>query len=159
MYDPSTGRWERRTERERIGGSDTRRGDLSDSRLTEEFDPAFDGPETLGRYATWKLTLTVKAGVDVAYPVVKLWVDRATLNVLKRQELALSGKLMRTAYYPRWRKVFSESKKGEVWYPEEMRFFDEIEKGNSTLVLIKEIDLRPLEANLFTKAWLEARSR
>jgi hypothetical protein len=40
-----------------------------------------------------------------------------------------------------------------------MRFFDEIEKGNSTLVLIKEIDLRPLEANLFTKAWLEARSR
>ena len=40
-----------------------------------------------------------------------------------------------------------------------MRFFDEIEKGNSTLVLIKEIDLRPLEANLFTKAWLESRSR
>jgi outer membrane lipoprotein-sorting protein len=28
MYDPSTGKWERRTERERIGGTDTRRGDL-----------------------------------------------------------------------------------------------------------------------------------
>jgi hypothetical protein len=37
--------------------------------------------------------------------------------------------------------------------------FDEIEKGNSTLILIKEIDLRKLEANLFTKAWLESRSR
>jgi hypothetical protein len=97
--------------------------------------------------------------VDVAFPVVKLWVDQATTNILKREELALSGKLMRTAYYPRWRKIWSESKKGEVWYPEEMRFFDEIEKGNSTLVIIKEIDLRPLEANLFTKAWLEARSR
>jgi hypothetical protein len=55
--------------------------------------------------------------------------------------------------------VASPSKGGDVWYPEEMRFFDEIEKGNQTLVLIKEIDLRPLEANLFTKAWLESRSR
>jgi outer membrane lipoprotein-sorting protein len=159
MYDPATGRWERRTERERIGGTDTRRGDLDESRLAEEYDARFAGEEKLGVYLAWQIDLTVKPGVDVAFPVVKLWVDRATLNVLKRQELALSGKLMRTAYYPRWRKVFSESKKGDVWFPEEMRFFDEIEKGNSTLVLIKEIDLRPLEANLFTKAWLEARSR
>jgi hypothetical protein len=97
--------------------------------------------------------------VDVAFPQVELWVDQATQNILKRQELALSGRLMRTAYYPRWKKVLSPSKGSEVWYPEEMRFFDEIEKGNSTLVLIKEIDLRPLESNLFTKAWLESRSR
>lgn len=159
MYDPATGRWERRTERERIGGSDTRRGDLSDSRLAEEYDARFEGEAKLGAYQTWKLTLTVKPGVDVAFPVMRLWVDQATLNELKREELALSGKLMRTSYYPRWRRIWSESKQGEVWYPEEMRFFDEIEKGNQTLVLIKEIDLRPLEANLFTKAWLEARSR
>ena len=32
LYDPSVGRWERRTERERIGGTDTRRGDLDESR-------------------------------------------------------------------------------------------------------------------------------
>jgi hypothetical protein len=159
MYDPSTGRWERRTERERIGGTDTRRGDLDESRLAEEFDAAWIAEEKLGVYAVDHLKLKVKEGVDVAFPVVELWVDKATLNVLKRQEFALSGKLMRTAYYPRWKKVFSPSKKAEVWYPEEMRIFDEIEKGNSTLILIKEIDLRPLEANLFTKAWLEAKSR
>jgi hypothetical protein len=159
MYDPATGRWERRTERERIGGSDTRRGDLDESRLAEEYDAAYEGAEKLGVYDVWRISLTVKPGVDVAFPLVKLWVDQATLNVLKRQEFALSRRLMRTAYYPRWKKVFSASKKGDVWYPEEMRFFDEVEKGNSTLVIIKEIDLRALEANLFTKAWLEARSR
>jgi hypothetical protein len=91
--------------------------------------------------------------------VVRLWVDEATVNVLKRQELALSGRLMRTVYQPRWKRIFSPSKQGDVWYPEEIRMFDEIEKGNSTLILIKEIDLRSLEANLFTKAWLESRSR
>ncbi len=159
LYDPSTGRWERRTERERIGGTNTRRGDLDESRLTEEYDAKWEADEKLGVYSVHKILLTSKSGVDVAFPVVRLWVDTVSLNVLKRQELALSGRLMRTAYYPRWRKIFSQSKRAEVWYPEEMRFFDEIEKGNSTLILIKEIDLRKLEANLFTKAWLESRSR
>jgi hypothetical protein len=40
-----------------------------------------------------------------------------------------------------------------------MRFYDEIEKQNQTLILIKQIDLRALSANLFTKAWLESKSR
>ena len=159
MYDPATGRWERRTERERIGGSDSRRGDLSASRWATDYEGKFEAAEKLGSYQAWKLTLSVKAGVDAAYPVVRLWVDQASLNILKQQDLALSGKLMRTIYQPRWKKVYSPSKKGDVWTPEEIRIFDEIEKENQTLVVIKEIDLRPLEANLFTKAWLESKSR
>ncbi|WP_242355489.1 outer membrane lipoprotein-sorting protein [Anaeromyxobacter sp. SG64] len=159
LYDPAVGRWERRTERERIGGTDTRRGDLDESRLVEEYDAKFEADEKLGVYGVHRILLVAKPGVDVAFPQVRLWVDQATLSVLKRQELALSGRLMRTAYYPRWKKVFSPSKGADVWYPEEMRLFDEIEKGNSTLILIKEIDLRPLAANLFTKAWLESKSR
>jgi hypothetical protein len=159
FYDPRVGRWERRTERERIGGTDTRRGDLDESRLSEEFTARWEADEKLGKYDVHKILLTARPGVDVAFPSVRLWVDQATGNVLKRQELALSGRLMRTAYYPRWKKVYSESKKADVWYAEEMRFYDEVEKANQTLVLIKSIDLRPLDPNLFTKAWLESKSR
>ena len=159
LYDPATGRWERRTERERIGGTNTRRGDLDESKLVEEYDAKWEADEKLGVFDVHRIQLTAKPGVDVAFPVVRLWVDQHTMNVLKRQELALSGKLMRTVYQPRWRRIYSPSKRADVWYPEEIRIFDEIEKGNSTLILIKEIDLRPLEANLFTKAWLESRSR
>src|SRR5512133_2047573 len=159
LYDPATGRWERRTERERIAGTNTRRGDLDESRIVEEYDAKWEGDEKLGVYEVHKVLLTAKPGIDVAFPVVRIWVDRATRNVLKRQELALSGRLVRTVYQPRCRKLFCESKKADVWYPEEIRIYDEIEKQNSTLILIKEIDLRPLDANLFTKAWLESRSR
>jgi outer membrane lipoprotein-sorting protein len=158
-YDPSTGKWERRTERERIAGTDSRRADFDESRLAEEYAAEFQGEEKLGKYSVWKLKLTAKSGIDVAYPVIQLWVDQASNNVLKRQEFALSGRLLRTAYYPKWEKVFSESKKGEVWFPKEMRFFDEVEKANSTVVLIQKVDLRPLEGNIFTKAWLESKSR
>jgi hypothetical protein len=111
------------------------------------------------KFETVCLELTVKQGVDVAYPVVKLWVDKVNHNILKRQEFALSGRLMRTAYYPKWQKLYSASKKAEVWFPGEMRFFDEVEKSNSTLVLMKSVDLSNLDQNMFTKAWLESKSR
>jgi len=159
LYDPGTGKWERRTERERIGGSDSRRGDFDESRLTEEFDIKWEADEKLGAYTAHKLLLTAKEGVDVAYPTARMWYDAATGNLLKRQDLALSGRLMRTALYPRWKKVYSESKKGDVWYPEQIYLYDEIERQNSTMVIIKQVDLRPLDANMFTKAWLEAKSR
>jgi len=158
-YDPGTGKGEGATEREGIGGTNSRRRDFDESRLSEEFEPKFIGHEKLGKFETICLELTAKPNIDVAYPVVKLWLDATTHNVLKRQEFALSGRLMRTAYYPKWQKLFSESKKAEVWFPGEMRFFDEVEKSNSTLVLMKSVDLSNLDQNMFTKAWLESKSR
>jgi outer membrane lipoprotein-sorting protein len=159
FYDPAVGKWERRTERERIGGTNSRRSDFDESRLAEEYDPEPSGEEKLGAYNALVLTLRGKSGVDVPFPVIKLWIDTQTKNVLKRQEFALSGKLLRTSYYPKWKKAYSEMSKSEVWFAQELRFYDEVEKENSTLVLVQSVDLRPLEANLFTKAWLESKSR
>jgi len=159
MYDAKVGKWERRTERERIGGTDTRRADFDESRLAIEYDPTYVGEEKLGVFSVHHMTLKVKQGIDVAFPVIQIWVDTTNKTVLKRQEYALSGKLMRTALYPKWQKLFSESKKADVWYPQEIRLYDEVEKSNSTLVMMKAVDLRPLEANMFTKAWLESKTR
>jgi len=159
FYDPAVGKWERRTERERIGGTNSRRSDFDESRLAEEYDPEDNGEEKLGVYNAQVMTLRGKPGLDLAFPVIKLWVDKTTKNELKRQEFAFSGRLLRTSYYPKWQKVYSESRKGDIWYPQEIRFYDEVEKQNSTLILIKSVDLKPLEANLFTKAWLESKAR
>jgi len=159
FYDPRVGRWERRTERERIGGTDSNRNDWDESRLAIEYSSRFEGNAKLGRFAVAKLTLRANKGIDVAYPTLKLWVDKSNGNVLKRQAFAASGKLMRTTYYPKWRKVHSPSKGADVWFPKEIRIFDEIEKGNKTIILFKQVDLRKLPANMFTKAWLESQSR
>ena len=159
FYDPAVGKWERRTERERIGGTNTRRSDYDEARLATEYDPEDGGEQTLGARQARVLTLKGKPNIDVAFPVIKLWVEKATRNILKRQEFALSGRLLRTTYYPKWKKVWSDAKQADVWYPEEIRSFDEIEKQNSSLILFKDVDLRALEPNLFTKAWLESKSR
>lgn len=159
MYDPSVGRWERRTERERIGGTDSQRADFDESRLAEEYDATYVAEEKLGAYQAHHLKLTVKPGVDVAYPTLELWIDKATNNVLKRQEYALSGKLMRTSLYPSWVKQFSPSKGADVYTPKEIRIFDEVEKGNTTTIVLQNVDLNALDDSIFTKAWLESKSR
>ncbi len=159
MYDPSVGRWERRTERERIAGTDSRRTDFDESRLAEDFTAEYIGEKSLGKFKVHHIKLTAKNDADVPYPVVEISVDMKTENVLKQQEFAASGKLMRTTYTPKWKKLFSESKGEDIWYPGQIRIYDEVEKDNSTLIVMKSVDLRPLPANIFTKAWLESKSR
>jgi hypothetical protein len=159
MYDPNVGKWERRTERERIGGTGSQRRDFDEWELAENFVPSFEGIEKLGVYEVYHLKLKAKDREDVAYPVVELWFDTETKNVLKQQEFALSGRLMRTTYYPKWRRIKSEAKGDWVYFPKEIRIFDEVEKGNRTIVIFRDVDLKPLPENIFTKAWLESKSR
>ncbi|MEO1234312.1 MAG: outer membrane lipoprotein-sorting protein, partial [Myxococcota bacterium] len=158
MYDPKDGNWERRTERERLMGTDTRRADLDEWRLSENFTGRFIADEKLGRFSVHRIELTARDGARVPYPKMEIWVDVDSRNVLKRRDYALSGRLMRTAYYPKWRVVSAPSGR-EVAYPEQMRILDEVEQGNRTTVVITQLDLRDLDPNIFTKAWLESRSR
>jgi len=159
MYDPTVGKWERRTERERIGGTSSRRRDFDESRLAEEYIPTYTGLKKLGKYTAHHLKLTARPEVDVAYPLVELWIDTKTSNILKQQERAQSNRLMRTSYYPKWNRVFSQSKGEYIFFPKEIRIFDELEKGNKTLIAFRKVDLNPLPNNIFTKAWLESKSR
>lgn len=159
LFDPTVGRWERRTERDRILGTNSRRGDFDESRLAEEYVGVYVGLEKLGAFDVHHLKLVARPGVDVAYPVLEMWVDAASSNILKQQEFALSGRLIRTSYYPKWQKLFSPSKKADVYYPKEIRIFDEIDKGNQTNIVIQQVDLASLPVNIFTKAWFESQSR
>jgi Outer membrane lipoprotein-sorting protein len=159
FYDPAVGKWERRTERERIGGTNSRRSDFDESHLADEYDAEIVGEGDLGAHRTLIIKLTGKPGIDLAFPQIKMWLDKSTMNVLKRQEFALSGRLLRTSYYPKWKTVYSAARARDVWYAAEIRVFDEMEKDNSTVIMVESVDLRSFEANLFTKAWLESKAR
>lgn len=159
MYDPNVGKWERRTERERIGGTGSQRRDFDEWELAKKFVPSFVGVEKLGKFEVYHLKLKARDRNDVAYPVVELWLDTNSQNVLKQQEFALSGKLMRTTYYPKWSRIKSKEKKDWVYFPKEIRIFDEVEKENRTTIIFREVKLKALPENIFTKAWLESKSR
>lgn len=158
-YDPSVGRWERRTERERILGSNSRRADFDESHLAEGYKARYVAEESLGRFKVHHLQLTARDDADVAFPSAHVWIDVDSGNLLKLQEHAASGRLIRTTYYPKWDIRHSEAKGGDVHIPVEIRIFDEVETGRETTIVVRKVDLSPLDPNMFTKAWFEAQSR
>lgn len=159
MYDPTVGRWERRTERERIAGTAGQRSDFDPDSLATDFTHAYVGEETLGAFKVHHLKLSAKPDKKIAHPVVEVWFDQASRNLLKVQERALSGRLMRTIYYPKWARQMDPRTDKPVFYAKEIRIFDEVETANSSVIRIEAVDLKPLPANMFTKAWLESQSR
>jgi len=159
FYDPSVGRWERRTDRDRIGQTDSRRSDYDTSRLASEYDAEDNGVQELGPNRARVLTLRSKQGAAATYPIVKLWVHSSTGNILKRQDFSATAKLLRTTLLPKWRKAANAVTKAEVWFPAELRIYDELEKDSTTTIVIRSVDLSSLSPNLFTKAWLESKSR
>lgn len=159
LYEPAIGKWERRTDRSGIGGTNSRRQDFDESRLSEEYTAKFLGDEKLGKFDVHHIALTAKKESEVASPILHLWIDKASRNILKRQEKSLSSKLLRTLYYPGWDKKFSKSKGADVYIPRQIRIIDEVEKGNGTTVVLRDSNLDPLPSNIFTKAWLESQSR
>jgi hypothetical protein len=159
LFDPALGKWDRQTERASIAGTGSQRNDFDESRLADEYQAEFIADEKLGKYKVYHIKLTAKPNLDLSSQLLELWTDVETKNVLKRQEFALSGKLLRTIYYPSWEKMYSKSKGGDVYVPKEIRIFDEVEKGSSTVIALREVKLEPLDANIFTKAWLESQSR
>lgn len=159
LYDPSVGKWERRTDRENIGGTSSQRRDFDASNFSRDYSPTYVGADKLGKFEVHHIELNAKKDAKVAYPKMHVWVDAKSGSVLKLQEFALSDKLMRTSYYPKWSKVKNTEKGGEVYFPKEIRIFDEVEKGTSTTIVMQKVDLSELPNNIFTKAWLESKSR
>ena len=160
FYDPATGKWDRRTEREQLGGSNTRQQDFDSKNLQDRYVASFDGNDKLGDYNVHKIRLTAKSKEETAYPLIVLWIDISKRNVLKREEYSESGKLLRSVYYPKWEeRKTSQKKKPNIWLATETRIYDEIEKGRSTVIQLKETAFAPLEPNIFSKAWVENKSR
>ena len=75
FYDPTVGRWERRTEREHVGGTISHRSDFDEWHLLEEYEARDGGAEAVGQLPARRLVLAAKPGIDVAFPVIQLWVD------------------------------------------------------------------------------------
>lgn len=159
LYEPALGKWERQTERASIGGTGSHRDDFDESRLVEEYTVKWIGDEKLGKFDVHRIKLTAKAGSDVASPILELWIDGASQNILKREESALSGKLMRRLLYPQWEKMFSKSKGADVFVPKEMYAYDMLEDEKLTKIRLQNVNLDPLVKNMFTKAWIESQSR
>lgn len=157
LYSPNTGDWSRVSE-DRIEGTDTNLQDFESWNLSERYNARYMKEDRLGKIPVYHIELTAKEGQQVDVAKMELWVEQSKNHVLKVQEFALSGKLLRTTYRTKWKPI--EDTAGKTRYlPLETRVYDEVEKGNQTMMVVGGVDLSDLPENIFSKAWLESKSR
>jgi len=157
LYTPSTGSWARVSE-DRISGTDSNMADFDDWNLAKEYNARYIDTVKLGKFSVHHLTLESKPGLQVKTPKLELWIDTEKAHTLKMQEFALSGRLLRTTYRTQWR-LIKEGTDQQHYFPMETRIYDEVEKGNQTTMVFDKITLNDLPSKIFTKAWLESKSR
>lgn len=144
---------------ENIAGTNTRGEDFERRKLTELYKPALDkeGKEIifetkLGAVPVYQIELTAKVE-NVSYPKRIYWVRQDNYLPLKVQSYSLNGTLMETDYYLKYTQI-----EGKYQLIKGI-FIDEFEKGNKTIVDIKDISIKKIGDHVFTKAYLESLSK
>jgi hypothetical protein len=156
-YNPVIGHWERTTRRGNIVGTIACEADFDRSRLSEDYEATDEAPETVNGTTFRKLLLKVKPGAEVAFPIMRLWVD-ADHNIVKRTGHAPSGKVLRTDLIRGYQRLKDPVSGNHVLHYKEVLEM-EAEGGTRLVVLYEDVELAPLSPNIFTKAWVEGRSR
>ncbi len=159
MYRRNTRSFQHVNRDESIGGTDARGENFEDRRLTELYAVRRDSTgkerveeEMLGKVPVYRVDVEGRVH-DVNYPIKTYWVRRDGFLLLKEQAFSLSGTLMQSAYYLKYTPIEGR------FVPIEQIFVDEFEKGNKTKVDIRDISVRPIGKEVFTKAYLENLSK
>lgn len=154
MYRRNTRTFQHINRDESIGGSDATSDDFEMKKLVELYDGVKGSltEEMLGKLEVYKFEVKAKV-TDVDYPKKVYWVEKGTYLPRKEQSYSSSGTLMQTAYYLKYALVDGK------YVGTQMRFIDEFEKGNQTLVEISGISTAKLDESIFTKAYLENLSK
>ncbi len=152
FYDPQSRQFSHSSLKENFQSSDAKNSDFNQQSLAKDYTVDGSSEGKLGVYPVYILDLKAKNN-EVTYPHVKLWIRKDLEIVLKAEDYSLSGRLMRTAYYPNYVKV------GSKYVPSRMLFIDNLNPGNKTQVTISNPSIAPLPDYLFTKAYLERVNR
>lgn len=152
FYDPESRRFSHTSLRDAFEGSDARNSDFAQSTLAEDYRVVGYERGTLGQHAVYIMDLEAVRD-EVTYPFLRLWVTEEPHLALKVEEFSLTRRLMRTAYYPSYVRV------GTALIPRQMLFVDELVEGRRTQIVLSEISVDPLPANVFTKAFVERVNR
>lgn len=155
MYRKNTGTFQKINRDESIGGTDLKGDDLEERKLMEMYVPAKDSAgkeliseDTLGEVKVYRFEIKAKVN-DVDYPRKVYWIRRDNGLILKEESYSLSGTLMQTTYFLKYRKM------RKAMVPVKQLFVDEFEKGNKTVLEISDISTEKLDDSVFTKAYLE----
>ena len=152
FYDPDSRKFSHSSMRESLQDSEARNSDLNESSLADDYTVEAASEGRLGRYDVHILELSARHN-EVAFPRLTLWVRRDNDLVLKAQNFSLSGRLVRSDYFPKYVRV------EDRLMPSQMLFVDELKEGERTQVTMANTSLARVPDAVFSKSYLERVNR
>jgi len=138
FYDPTSRKFNHSSMKEALSDSEAVNDDFNKDTTIDDYSIETTSESTLGKIPVWVINLKAKNN-EVAYEMLRLFVRKDLPLVLKQEYLSVSGRLMRTVYYPKYASVG----KGK-YFPSQMLIIDEINKGEKSQITMSEISLEPL---------------
>lgn len=159
MYRRNTRTFQHVNRDESIAGTDANAGDFEAPKYEKHYHGVKNSagaeiiePTKVGDIAAYRVEIRSDLP-EVDYPKKVLWVRQDNFLPLKEQNYSLSGSLMNTQYFLQYTQINSR------FIPVKQLVVDEFEKGNRTLWEITDIQFKPIESSVFTKAYLENLSK
>lgn len=152
FYDPTSRKFQHSSLKENIGDTESKSGDFSDNSILDDYAIVSGVEGAVGKFPVWIIELKAK-NTDVNYDVVRLYVRKDRPLILKKEDLSVNGRLMRTTLFPK----YADVGKGRL-YPSQMLIRDEINKGEQSQITLTEMSTDKIKDVTFTKAFLEGKS-
>ena len=153
QYFPSTREFVYRNRKEDIGGTDARADLFGKSRALDLYTLSILGTAKVSQWDCDVIRYDAKA-LDVSFPIQKWYVRRSDGLPVKVENFSVSETLMRTYYYI----SYAQARPGKFLFTK-LLAVNNLEEGQKTLLTNEEIKTDKIPDYVFTKAFLEEKSR
>jgi hypothetical protein len=153
LYLPSTREFVYRNRKDDVAGSDVRTDLFGKSSILEQYVATAAG---VAKVASWDCDVVKLDArkLDVAYPQQKLYLRRTDGLPVKAESFSAAGVLLRTLYYV----DYKEAAPGKFIFSK-LLSVDALEKGQKTYLTNDGITTTKIADYVFSKAFLEEKSR
>jgi hypothetical protein len=153
LYLPSTREFVYRNRKDDVGGSDVRTDLFGKSTLLDQYHAT---PAGAAKVASWDCDVVALDAMklDVPYPRQKLYLRRSDGLPVKTENFSAGGTLLRTLYYIEYKQVAA----GKLIFAK-LLAVDALEKGQKTFLTNDAISTAKIDDYVFSKAFLEEKSR
>jgi outer membrane lipoprotein-sorting protein len=153
LYLPSTREFVYRNRKDDVGGSDVRTDLFGKSTILDQYEATLAGSAKVASWDCDVVKLDAKK-LDVPYPRQKLYLRRTDGLPVKAENFSAGGVLLRTLYYVEYAKVAADK-----YIFAKLLAVDALEKGQKTFLTNDAISTAKIDDYVFSKAFLEEKSR
>lgn len=146
IYIPGTKRVIRLSASQRLLG-EASNGDLLSIHFREDYNAKLEGTEIKKGKKCYKLYLTAKSNSS-AYASLRYWVTVDEFFPWVCEYYALSGKLLKTAFFKSYKKMLGRQRQGEVV------IHDAVKKSCKTIIYYKAMERKDLPDKYFQKDYI-----